>query len=115
MRALVSAAKAYILCRMPSGCSVCLGEVATNHLHPGDVPFLSSISPLARFRRLANHARTCSMIRDDTSSVPLPPMSTRGLIFGWACRGFVGSIGTVKASAQALDAIGMFFIERLQA
>jgi monoterpene epsilon-lactone hydrolase len=29
--------------------------------------------------------------------------------------GFVGSIGTVKAAAQALDAIGMFLVERLQA
>ena len=29
--------------------------------------------------------------------------------------GFIGSIGMVKASAQALDAIGMFLTERLQA
>ena len=29
--------------------------------------------------------------------------------------GFVSSIGTVKASEQALDAIGMFLTERLQA
>jgi len=29
--------------------------------------------------------------------------------------GFVGGIGMIKASAQALDAIGVFLIERLQA
>jgi acetyl esterase/lipase len=29
--------------------------------------------------------------------------------------GFVASIGTLKASAQALDAIGLFLTERLQA
>jgi epsilon-lactone hydrolase len=29
--------------------------------------------------------------------------------------GFTGSIGKLKASAQALDAVGMFLAERLQA
>jgi monoterpene epsilon-lactone hydrolase len=29
--------------------------------------------------------------------------------------GFVASIGTLKAAAQALDAIGLFLTERLQA
>jgi hypothetical protein len=34
------------LWRMPSGCSVCLGDAARNGPHPGDVQFMSSISPL---------------------------------------------------------------------
>jgi epsilon-lactone hydrolase len=32
----------------------------------------------------------------------------------WDAHGFAGSIGTLKASAQAVDAIGMFLRERLK-
>ena len=51
-----------------------------------------------------------------SSSVPLPPASKRGLISEWACHMDLSAASeSIKAAAQALDAIGMFLIERLQA
>ena len=59
--------------------------------------------------------KCCSMTRDDTSSVPSPPASMPGLMCGWACHMDLSAIiGTIKASAQALDAIGMFLTDSLR-
>ncbi len=53
--------------RVPSGPSVCLGEIASYHRHSGDARALSSFSPLARFRRHTNHTTFCrfSVLRWD--------------------------------------------------
>jgi cytochrome b subunit of formate dehydrogenase len=53
-------------------------------------------------------------------SVRLPQTSMPGLMCGWGCHvwmgmshGFAGSVGKLKAAAQALDAIGTFLVEKL--
>jgi hypothetical protein len=46
-------------------------------------------------------------------SVRLPQTSMPGLMCGGMSHGFAGSVGKLKAAAQALDAIGTFLVEKL--